>query len=369
MKGNPLNMAKKRTSKKQVDDGFQDISSYKSKQAYNMSGKPKKKKHTGLKVFLTILCVLFIAVGAGMLYVSNYLLAGLTTTEITRDKEELGIVSGTIEHENITNIALFGLDNYSGDYSGRPDSIMILSVDEIHGKIKLTSILRDSRVYIGEESAYSSGYDKINHAYVYGGPELTIKTINSNFGLNVQDYVTVNFHGLVNIIDAFGGVEIEITSSEASLINGMVGEIQGERLSDTSGGLVTLDGSQAVSYSRIRSIDGDDERANRQQTVLLALLDKATSISPLEYPDIINEVSNYCETSLGVSTIIGLTPILATDFSIEQFAVPTDLQNVSVGDGFFEGGGWMWDYDTMAAGEELNRFIYEDQYDILKETE
>ena len=141
------------------------------------------------------------------------------------DKEELGITkeaqAQTEQAAGITNIALFGVDarSYDGTFSGRSDAIMVLTIDNEHGKIKLTSILRDVRVYIGEECAYDSGYDKLNHAYAYGGPELAIKTINQNFGLNIEDYVTVNFAAMAEIVDAFGGVDIEVTDGEISELN------------------------------------------------------------------------------------------------------------------------------------------------------
>ena len=184
--------------RKQRRDEFQDISSYSSKQAYKKN--QKKKKRTALKVFLSFICVILVLVGGVMIYASTVLLGDLKTTTITKDKTELGISEETKSEAGITNIALFGVDarDYDGGtFAGRSDAIMVMSIDNVHHKVKLTSIMRDVRVYMGDGSPYDSGYDKLNHAYMYGGPEQAIRTINQNFGLDIQDYVTVNFcrHG------------------------------------------------------------------------------------------------------------------------------------------------------------------------------
>mgnify|MGYP002963054006 FL=1 len=206
--------------RKQRRDEFQDISSYSSKQAYKKN--QKKKKRTGLKVFLSFICVILVLVGGVMIYASTVLLGDLKTTTITKDKTELGISEETKSEAGITNIALFGVDarDYDGGtFAGRSDAIMVMSIDNVHHKVKLTSIMRDVRVYMGDGSPYDSGYDKLNHAYMYGGPEQAIRTINQNFGLDIQDYVTVNFASMAKIVDAFGGVNIDLTEEEVEQVN------------------------------------------------------------------------------------------------------------------------------------------------------
>ena len=151
--------------RKQRRDEFQDISSYSSKQAYKKN--QKKKKRTGLKVFLSFICVILVLVGGVMIYASTVLLGDLKTTTITKDKTELGISEETKSEAGITNIALFGVDarDYDGGtFAGRSDAIMVMSIDNVHHKVKLTSIMRDVRVYMGDGSPYDSGYDKLNHA-------------------------------------------------------------------------------------------------------------------------------------------------------------------------------------------------------------
>ena len=186
-----------------------------------------------------------------------------------RDKTELGISEETKSEAGITNIALFGVDarDYDGGtFAGRSDAIMVMSIDNVHHKVKLTSIMRDVRVYMGDGSPYDSGYDKLNHAYMYGGPEQAIRAINQNFGLDIQDYVTVNFSAMAKIVDAFGGVNIDLTEDEISEINKNMYALAAESPESMAGDVSTyaplsagegvlLNGDEAVAYGRIRAID------------------------------------------------------------------------------------------------------------------
>ncbi len=351
---------------------FEDITSNISKTSEN---KQKKFFILFLKIFSCIISLSLIFIGVVMLYMSNVLIADLNTSSISKDKESLGIASGVIEHNEITNIALFGVDTRSStSFKGLADSIMVLSIDEVHNKIKLTSIMRDTRVYMGEGYVgTANGYDKINHSYSYGGAELAIKALNSNFGLNIQDYVTVNFNGLANIIDSFGGIDIEITAGEAREINEHLeylikigsGPTWDDILSNTAGGMTHLTGDQAVAYSRIRNIGGDTERVIRQQKVLSTLASKASAISPLDYPEVIQGSVAYCETSLSIDKIIDMASILTESFTIETMSIPDNLVNTPITSGNMENGLWMWTYDTASAGVEINQFIYEEEFDLF----
>ena len=355
--------------RKQRRDEFQDISSYSSKQAY----KKKKKKRTGLKVFLSFICVILVLVGGVMIYASTVLLGDLKTTTITKDKTELGISEETKSEAGITNIALFGVDarDYDGGtFAGRSDAIMVMSIDNVHHKVKLTSIMRDVRVYMGDGSPYDSGYDKLNHAYMYGGPEQAIRAINQNFGLDIQDYVTVNFASMAKIVDAFGGVNIDLTEEEVEQININMRDLAATSPDSMAGDVSTyaplsagegvlLNGDEAVAYGRIRAIGDDNGRVERQQEVLSALLSKASSISKLEYPSIIQQLAPLCETSLTFDKMIGMAQIALTGFDIERLSIPSDVEGYA--SDYCEGGGWMWTYDTDVAAQHIHEFIYEDE--------
>lgn len=344
----------------------------------NKSKKSKKKNRIILIMIIVLEVLLLIVAGAFALFMHYF--GGLDTQPLTSDASALGIQSqydfkNKLESDDtlnelidsnktITNIALFGIDTRNNNSNGRSDAIMILSVDEIHGKIKLTSILRDSYVPIDKH-----GKDKIAHAYAYGGPELAIKTLNQNFNLDIREYVTVNFNQLSQVIDAIGGIDIEITKAELKEINRIVIEmhdenpsIDGETLDDY--GLVHLTGAQATAFSRIRKIDSDNERANRQQKVLMALFDKCKNMPKTDYPGFIKELLPLVKTSLDYGDIIGLAPIMLTsNLTIEQNMIPDEQIDNPIGGTY--NGTWVWRYDLDEAADRLHEFIYEDSLDAL----
>lgn len=265
----------------------------------------KNKKSCGFKkIFIPLLVVISLLV-SGFFYVYGTYLGGIDTIKITDNKEELKIkpeVSG--KGNDIINVAFFGIDTRANDYDGsRADTIMIASLDKVHKKIKLTSIMRDTYVNIPGEK-----YDKINHSYAYGGPELTIKTINQNFDMNIQDYVTVNFSALEKIVDAVGGVEINVRSNEIDHIN------SDSTAKVTAAGVQTLDGQQALSYSRIRYIgNGDYERTERQRTVLQNVINKVLNNKSLPQAlSLIEILSPYIQTSLDNGELVGLATSVFT---------------------------------------------------------
>lgn len=350
--------------------GFEDVSSYTSNKMYRRN--QKKKKHTGLMILLGFLFVLCIVFGGLLIYVSTYMLADLKTTVITTVPEELGITEETYTDESITNIALFGVDSRGNakTFTGRSDVVMIMSVDKKHGKVKLASIMRDSRVYMGNLSPYGTGYDKLNHAYAYGGPEAAIRVINQNFGLDITDYATVNFAATAKIIDALGGADVELTSGEIQQMNNNLTNLAEQNASSLNGpidlyrgsaGMAHLTGNQAVAYSRIRDIGNDNERVERQQEVISSLMNSLKDVSVLEYPNIIRELAPLCETSLDFNEMLDLSQIAIGGFTIERMSLPSEVEGF--GSGNYEGGGWMWNYDVTVAAQHLHEFIYEDGAD------
>ena len=121
--------------------------------------------------------------------------------------------------DNITNILLIGSDGRTLNERGRSDAMMIATIDEKHKKIKLTSLARDTYVKIP-----GKGYEKLNHAYSYGGATLLMETIENNFGVGITSYVNVNFASFIDIIDALGGITINVKSSELSELNKYIPE-------------------------------------------------------------------------------------------------------------------------------------------------
>lgn len=310
------------------------------------------KKHSvgRFLAYLMVVCLLVILTAAGGAYLyMKHLLDGMERTSITKDEDELGITDQTKSSSEVVNIALFGVDtrDMSGD-SGRSDAMIVLSVDKAHKKIKLTSLARDTRVEI---EGY--GNEKLCHAYAYGGPELAIQTINRSFGLDIRDYVTVNFEQLEEIIDYLGGVTVNVDQDEADEIDRMgVGPI-------TQTGDIRLTGAQAVAYARNRTTGSDVDRQSRQREVLMSLYGEARSKSLLEYPGILEQVLKMCETTLASDVLMELGMwAVVNNPAMEQFALPNS--GCDAYGGIMEDGAWYFVYDLELASDILHDFLYND---------
>lgn len=221
---------------------------------------------------------------------------------------------------------------------------MILTLDSVHNKIKLTSIMRDSYVNID-----GYGMDKINHAYAFGGTELALKTLNENFNLNISEVMVVNFSSLVNIIDKIGGVNINITEEEVPHISEI--SSTGEQL---------LNGSQALAYSRIRyATGGDYKRTERQRTVINAIFNKLKNTPLTQYPQLVNEFLPYIQTNISKSALLGL----GTEFSglamkgLEQDRFPRDEQ----GEGQMMNGTYYLTFDIENVKASMKDYIFNDK--------
>lgn len=206
------------------------------------------------------------------------------------------------------NIALFGVDARDGELGKgtRSDTIMIASIDQDTQEIKLVSVFRDTYLNLGNDS-----YNKCNTAYAQGGPEQAINMLNQNLDLALTDYVTVGFSGLIDAVDALGGIEMEIMDSEISHLNNyqlcMAEELKVDYTPVTQSGRQRLNGMQATAYCRIRYTKGDDfRRAERQRAVLSAMMEKARSASLLELTNLVNAVLPQVETSLDANEILSV---------------------------------------------------------------
>ena len=317
----------------------------------------KKKLALGWKIAISVLSVILALVIAAIA-VFFYYFGGLKTTYLTNDTSQLGIDSQVIEDtsdKDITNIALFGVDSRDHDDTGRSDALMIMSVDKMHGKIKLTSIARDTRVYISDRGSY----DKIAHAYAYGGPEMSIKTINQNFNTNIKEYVTVNFDQLATVINSLGGVTLTITEEERVSANENIAAL-GTGTPIRQSGTVLLTGEQAVGYARIRKIDSDNMRAQRQRNVLNAIFEQMKGKSSLEYAEFIRQLLPNVETSLDYGDLMGLATIMFGSVTMEELSFPNENSNARGGI-FYSDGAWYYEYDLDVASQQLHQFIYEDE--------
>lgn len=281
----------------------------------------------------------------------------------TEMKEEVNPYKNEIVH-----IALFGLDRRDpSNKSSRSDSMMVATVDFKNHKLKLTSLMRDQAVLIEDK-----GLDKLNHAYSYGQAPLALKTINQNFGLNVREYVTVDFYMLEDVIDAMGGVTIDVLEKEIPLINAHMKDVKGSKEKElkniSKAGSQTLNGAQAVSYARIRYVgNGDFERTERQQAVLKALLTEVKEANVFELTKMVTTVLPYIETSLDKETILSLGTAYLKEkdlFAWEQMRYPIDGTWSA---DYMDNGAWTMKVDLEKQKHSIQDYLYKDIHPVNKE--
>lgn len=321
-------------------------------------GKNKKNKKKKTLVVLSALVLVLAIISGTLVGYYNSLLNSMSKNELNMDN--IGL-SGDHFHESVKNIAVFGLDSRDNNFDGRSDAIIIITIDDVHDKIKMTTVARDSYVEIE-----GNGKDKITHAHWFGGPELAVKTLNQNFNMEITDYVTVNFFGMVEIIDEIGGVELDVDTQEMNTINrdyapelNSIG-LDCERITTT--GFQKLSGAQALAYSRNRySSGGDIDRGNRQKEVLAAIYHSLTSINATQLHTLIKIVLDNCQTSLTNSEITKLASWAALNMpSIESLSLPDADCNPQYGDAGYVDGIWYFKYDLDIATQKFHDFVNED---------
>ncbi|PWW98933.1 LytR family transcriptional regulator [Clostridium perfringens] len=263
------------------------------------------------------------------------------------------------EVPGITNILLLSSDARPGEDVSRSDSIMILTIDNINKKLKVTSLMRDMLVKID-----GHGEEKLNHAFAYGGPTKTIETIQNNFGIKLNNYVIVDFNAFVKVIDAINGIEVTVKDYELDELNKYILDGGGsEEDLLPSPGTYNLNGYQALSYARIRKVgNGEYERTERQRAVLQIALEKVKDMSTVKLVSLLNELFPYVKTniSLGNAMDYGFTALNVgkkCNFEIEQFRVPLD--SISKG-GIINNKGWVFVIDKVETSKALQEFIFND---------
>ncbi|MBR5473414.1 MAG: LCP family protein [Clostridia bacterium] len=324
-------------------------------------------------IALILAFVIFIAPILSPIFSAIIALFGLNHRDISGDLGYTDIID-----KNVVNVALFGVDSRDEEiFSGNTDSIMILSINTKTKKIKIFSIMRDTLVPMEYEG--KSYFGKINSAYTKG-PEHAIKTLNQAFGLDISEYATVNFYGMVDIIDAVGGIPATITQDELTWkgndrpnLNNCMDEICKEMGLDpkdyyihTAGDHV-LNGVQAVAYSRVRycrnvwGTNNDYGRTDRQRHVMQGLFNKATSMSKSQYPELIKALIPCTETSLSYGDILSLaTSVLLGSPSFEQYRLPPSEYQSDFLMTAPSGYGSVIYYDLDYAEKLINAVIYDD---------
>ena len=263
----------------------------------------KRKTHPFIKGFLGCIAVVLVVACGASFVVAGALHGKLNYNEIEEVKRE------PFKEAGVKNILLIGNDSRSADESGRSDAMILVSISSKTNSIHLTSLLRDIYVDI-------PGHDgnRLNAAYAYGGPELLMETLEENFDIEVNRYMLVNFQAFANLVDAVGGVDLELSNEEVQYVNGYLveynqleGRPEGTDYLDTSlSGTIHLNGPQALAYCRNRYIGSDFARTERQRKVVTAAIKNVPFALVTNGGELIEGVMSNVTTNLTKTELSGL---------------------------------------------------------------
>ncbi|MCQ2507300.1 MAG: LCP family protein [Dorea sp.] len=276
------------------------------------------KKHKALRITLISLVALFIIV-CGLMASIVWNLHKNEVKTVAREQIDTTVPNVSIAEkeqaaDDVVNILLVGTDTRDPDAEmGRSDTMMMVSYNKTKNKAVVVSFLRDTLVDIE-----GHGTTKLTHAYAYGGVGLTINTINDTYDLDIQNYVTISFDNLINVIDEIGGVEVPITAEEADYYHkmGMPNVVEGVNL---------LTGSQALAHARNRTLGYDFERTRRQRTVLFGIYKKImTEKKPSNILPLITYCMTQVDTNMSISDLTDLAKdaLKNKDMEIESASIP-----------------------------------------------
>lgn len=327
---------------------------------------PPNRKRTGGKQHRTSSVVLAVALSIAVILLGavvyeafrmmsivnsvNYVHSGIQfdkTEVLVSESETQQFVSHTDETKNILLCGI-DIDKYG---SSRSDSMIILTIDHVHKKIKMTSLMRDMYLQIPGHRQ-----NKLNAAFSYGGGDLLLKTIYHNFGMRIDRYACIDYAVFASVVDNLGGVEIEVEEMELEQFNKYVGGGKKNKLS--KGGTYNLNGQQALSYCRIRKVGTDTARTARQRKVLKEIMKKCRTLSPLKAQNILSVAAPHITTNMSRDelTSLLLEGLSSRDYETMGLRIPmdgawTDKQ---------ADGKWYVEVDLNKNARYLNQFIYGD---------
>lgn len=311
----------------------------KNEEQINQKGKHKILKAIGI-ILIILIIIAATSIGTITWYVQSKL-NKIQTVEV--DKNEIEITEGVEENlKEYRNIALLGIDTAKDSYStgNRSDCIIIASINNKTKEVKLLSVYRDTYLELTDRSL-----DKVTHAYSYGGPTLTLSTLNTNLDLDITEFVTVNFNTVKDIVEALGGVEITVTNEEATQIPGI-----------SSAGTYNLNGEQALAYSRIRKIDSDYKRTERMRTVIDASLKKVKTKNVAQLNSLVDQLLPEIYTNIDSKEILSLIPSVASYNITESIGWPPKVTGKTIN------GVWYGVPVTLESSvKELHKELFNDE--------
>lgn len=318
----------------------------------------KSKKIGFLVKFLISFATTLVLTLGGLYGYYLYIFSGMEIDSPLKP-EEVGIEVQDYHADHITNIALFGVDSKDSSMIGRSDGIVIVTLDNEKKEIRLSSIERDSYVVV---EGY--GKTKINHAYAYGGPVLAVKTLNQNFGLDITDYLCINFTNLELVIDELGGIDLEVPEKYIPAVNKMITASSNERGITpkliTHAGVQRLNGLQTLCMMRERkTVGGTSARAEMHELVLTACFESLKEHSLVDYPGIAKTMLNLVKTTLSREDVVSVgTNVMISGYELRRAVFPLDVDKKGYG-GKMINGVWYLTFDPEGGKEHLQDYIYQ----------
>lgn len=253
--------------------------------------------------------------------------------------------------KNVVNVLLIGADSRQGTNSGNTDVMMLVSLNKKTKQIKLVSFMRDSYLYIeGKNNSYCA---KLNSAFSMGGPETLLNTLENNYKIEINDFVMVNFESFKSIIEAMGGITVDVQKYEANYANNRY------KLSMPYGDGVTLNGEEALAFCRIRGCDadGDVSRTRRQRQVINSMINRVTNASVSDLNKYLNALLPYVYTGFSKSEVLSLGMKAITNgwafYERSELQIPTPETRTSG-----SMGSWIWVVDYQLAAQTLQNELY-----------
>ncbi len=393
--------------KEEQESGFIDINAFSSDnkpaeydEEQNCSKKGKKKN--GKKTFIIVLCIfLVILIGTGVgawLYVDK-ILDNVSASDGVKsadeeawtgmdkliesfepideaDAREIASLKEMIKKwyyngspcssTHVLNVMLVGEDGYGDEEESRADSAIIASINIDAKTITLTSVLRDTYAYWETEpgNKESGQFGKINGAKSSGDIKTYINAIEHLYKIKIDNYATVDFESFKTIIDTLGGVELEITSAEIKEINNDQKTYDGTWIDKTfegSTGVMKLTGQQALAYCRIRHLDSDNVRADRQKQCLMKVFESVKDAPSVKLLKIINDIVPYIKTDMSRDMLVKIAKYAISqgwlNYSIVTNTVPNSRINEKGAGGTYYGA-WCWKSDFPQDAYNLQTMLY-----------
>lgn len=352
--------------------------------------KPKKKKKALISVLIIFLVIVFALIVGVMIYINSIGINHIDTGNSNEgdnkndsvlyedleddDKDEYHSMITAIRDnsdistslykwytndgeimasKNVLNILIVGLDGRSGDMQGNSDVMMLASVNKKEGKITLCSFLRDSYTYF-ETSSGNGYYSKLNAAYANGGADCLMNAIEYNYKIDLDYFVAVDFEAFEKVIDAIGGINLNLTQSEAQAMQDYAG-ISGIPYGENT----LLNGEQALLYSRMRKIytTGDVHRTENQRKVINAIIKKSRTLTLGELNDVVQTLGEYVYTDCPMTKIIslGTNAILGKWYNFQVYSMEAPPESAREA---YNGNSWMWMVDYPYSAQYVQKQIY-----------